>query len=552
MLGLCVFSEIERRSELPEIQPIFGLMNAIPLQELLSDFPLQIFEGDIDSRLIHGIALDSRKVNPGDLFVATLGKQYDAHRFVPDAIRQGAAAVVGMEAGISVEVPYIRVEDSRQALGFLAAAYYGFPARKLVLIGVTGTDGKTTTCNMIFEILKEKGIRSGMVSTVNAFLGEEIVDTGFHVTTPDAPELQAYLARMVDHDLTHAIIETTSHGLAQHRVNGCEYDIAVVTNVTHEHLDEHGSYGDYLRAKARLFKSLLSTSMKVTGNPRLAVLNLDDASFDHFVTISPAGYKAYSTQGAADVVAHDVKLSAEGSCFNASGSDWDTHVRCHLPGRFNVSNCLAAITATVYGLGIEPKTAALGIENLTAIPGRMEPINLGQNFNAVVDFAHTPNALRNAIATVKDFTSGRVICVFGSAGLRDREKRRMMAEVSAAEADLTIFTAEDPRTESLDDILSEMAEGAAAKGSVECIHFWRIPDRREALRFGVNLAEKGDTVLACGKGHEQSMCFGDIEYPWDDRTAMRAALSERLGIHGPEMPWLQPDLFDRKSDQICG
>jgi UDP-N-acetylmuramoyl-L-alanyl-D-glutamate--2,6-diaminopimelate ligase len=221
-----------------------------------------------------------------------------------------------------------------------------------------------------------------------------------------------------------------------------------------------------------------------------------------------------------------------------STKDFRAAVSSSLIGEYNVSNCLAALTAAVYGLGIDPETAARGIAALDSIPGRMQAIDLGQNFTAIVDFAHTPNALKVTLEAARKMTNGRVISVFGSAGLRDKEKRRMMAEISAELADLSVLTAEDPRTESLDGILEEMAAGARSKGGVEGETFWRVPDRGEAIRFALRLAREGDIVLSCGKGHEQSMCFGKTEYLWDDRTAMRAALAEFLGIDGEKMPYL--------------
>jgi UDP-N-acetylmuramoyl-L-alanyl-D-glutamate--2,6-diaminopimelate ligase len=216
----------------------------------------------------------------------------------------------------------------------------------------------------------------------------------------------------------------------------------------------------------------------------------------------------------------------------------DFTLSCNLPGDFNIHNCLAAVTATVHGLRLPPQAAQKGIAALKSVPGRMERISLGQDFLAIVDFAHTPNALEQALRAARQLTRGNVIAVFGAAGLRDRQKRRMMAETSIELADLTILTAEDPRTEILDDILGEMAAGASARGGMENLNFWQIPDRGDAIRFAVSQAKPGDVVIACGKGHEQSMCFGVVEYPWDDRTAMRAALSERLGIPGPKMPFL--------------
>jgi UDP-N-acetylmuramoyl-L-alanyl-D-glutamate--2,6-diaminopimelate ligase len=342
---------------------------------------------------------------------------------------------------------------------------------------------------------------------------------------------------MVAAGLTHVVLETTSHGLEQKRVDACEYDIAVVTNITHEHLNDHGgSLARYRAAKARLFTLLAETGPKQQGNPRLSVLNRDDWSYAYLQDFIPADQVSYGLTPQADIRAENVRFDPAGIRFTAAADDFRVEISTHLVGNFNVSNALAALSAAVRGLGVDPATAARGIAALPGIPGRMERIDLGQDFTAIVDFAHTPNALLNALQTARPLTEGRVIVVFGSAGLRDKEKRRMMAEVAAEWADLTILTAEDPRTESLDAILSEMAAGAASKGGVEGETFWRIPDRGEAIRFAVNLARPGDLVMACGKGHEQSMCFGETEYPWDDRTAMRAALAERLGLKGYAMP----------------
>ena len=358
------------------------------------------------------------------------------------------------------------------------------------------------------------------------------------MTTPEATEIQEYLARMVAAGLTHVVLETTSHGLAQHRVDGCEYDITVVTNITHEHLDFHGSYAGYFNAKARLFQILESTVEKPQGNPRLAVLNGDDPSFLTLCELVKTNKVAYSISGEGDLQADEIVHTNKGLRFIAKMKDFRQVIECQIPGLFNVSNCLAAFAATVTGLGIDPQIAASGIAELKGIPGRMEVIDMGQNFIAIVDFAHTPNALQRAIETAREMTSGQVITVFGSAGLRDREKRRMMAEVSQRLADFSVLTAEDPRTESLDEILAEMASAASAEGGMEGVDFFRVPDRGDAIRKGLALAKPGDLVVSCGKGHEQSMCFGVVEYPWDDHIAMRAALAELLSKTGPQMPEL--------------
>ena len=492
---------------------------------------------------ISGITYDSRLVEKGYLYVAQVGGTVDGHQFIPHAIRNGAVAVVGTEELSEVEVPYIQVSNSRKALAVLSAAFYSFPARQMTVIGVTGTDGKTTTANLIYQILLTAGQPVGIISTVNAVLGDEVIDTGLHVTTPEAPDVQRYLARMVGAGLTHVVIESTSHGLAQQRVTGCEFDIGVVTNITHEHLDFHGSYEAYRAAKAQLFTSLAETHAKPQGNPRLAVLNFDDPSYEYLSRLVNVRQIGYSIQRRGEGVwAEEIRYDIAGMHFVACGPNFRFPVDCKLVGDFNVSNCLGAIAATVVGLGIDPEVARRGIAAHAGVPGRMEVLSLGQNFTAIVDFAHTPNALKAALNTARGMTKGRVLAVFGSAGLRDRLKRRMMAEVSSQFADVTILTAEDPRTESIENILAEMAGAAQAAGGIEGETFWRIPDRGAAIRLAVQMARPGDLVMACGKGHEQSMCFGVVEYPWDDRTAMRSALAELLGKEGPPMPVLPTQL----------
>ncbi len=527
---------------LPEPEQEHTFLPTASLRGVLAGLPMRFSPAEPPDVPLSGIAIDSRKVEAGNLFVAMRGGMADGHDFIQQAVQRGAAAVIGEKEMGALPVPYLRVENARRALSYLAAAFYGFPAHRLTVIGVTGTDGKTTTCNLLYHILQAAGLRVGLISTVNAVIGDKTLDTGFHVTTPDAHDVQRYLAMMTAAGLTHVILETTSHGLAQHRVDACEFDIGVVTNITHEHLDEHGSYENYRAAKARLFQLLAETPVKTHGNPRLAVLNGDDRSFKYLQTLIgslPAVRSVgYGLSAAAAVRAVAVEYLPQGIRFEVIGQGFRQGVVTRLVGGFNVANCLAALTAAVCGLGVEPAVAARGIATMEGVPGRMERIDLGQSFTAIVDFAHTPNALRAALETVRRMTVGRVIVIFGSAGLRDKEKRRMMAEVAAELAEVAILTAEDPRTESLNDILAEMAGGARSKGGEEGKTFFRVPDRREAIRLGVRLARPGDLVMACGKGHEQSMCFGVTEYPWDDRVAMCAAISERLGIPGPEMPYL--------------
>ncbi len=491
---------------------------------------------DVPDVTISGIAVDSRQVKPGDLFVAT-SDRVDGHQYIPDAVQRGAVAVIGSQP-ITPGAPYVRVEDTRGTLAAVSAAFYGFPANELVMIGVTGSDGKTSTVNFIYQILKAAGFRSGMISTVNAVIGDVSLETGLHVTTPEAFQVQAYLRRMADAGLTHVVLETTSHGLAARRVLGSDFDIGVVTNITHEHLDYHGSWEAYMQAKARLVEGLSAPKEKKNPVPPLAVINRDDRSYPHLEARAEVRQVSYGMHAEANVTAEDIENTPEFLRFTARGPGFAVPIETTMIGNYNVWNILAALSATVVGLGIAPETAAAGIRALEGIPGRMERISMGQDFLAVVDFAHTPYALQSALEAGRELTDGRIIAIFGSAGLRDKQKRRMMAEISAEMADISILTAEDPRTESLDEILEEMAAGAESKGGVEGKTFFRVGDRGEAIRLGLRKAHPGDLVMALGKGHEQSMCFGETEYPWDDRTAMRAALTDFLGMDGPSMPYL--------------
>nr|MBI2905624.1 UDP-N-acetylmuramoyl-L-alanyl-D-glutamate--2,6-diaminopimelate ligase [Chloroflexota bacterium] len=517
------------------------------LSTLVSALPavLQRSPGNPD---ILGIEHDSRSVTPGALFVARRGGNTDGHRFIPNAIERGAVAIVGEDSRTPTppHLAYVQVPDSSEALAWLCAAYHDFPARKLVMIGVTGTDGKTTTCNLIHSVLLAAGLKAGMISTVNAVIGDEVLDTGLHTTTPDAPDVQRYLAQMAAAGMTHCVLETTSHGLAQHRVAACDFDFAVVTNITHEHLDFHGSLENYRAAKAKLFEGLAAAHKK-PGVEKLALLNADDSSHEYLRARLSVPHVSYGIAAPADVRATEIKHAPDSTRFTVRSSGArpltsDLHFQTSLIGLFNISNCLAAIAVGLNGLSLPPEAVQRGIASLKGVVGRMERIDLGQNFTAIVDFAHTPNGLQRALGTARqlarNFTTGRVIVVFGSAGLRDAAKRRWMGEVAAELADLAVITAEDPRTESLAAIMAESAAGAEAKGGREGQTFWRIADRGEAIAFAVGLAAPGDVVMACGKAHEQSMCFGEIEYPWDDRVAMRAALSARLGLPGPAMPRL--------------
>jgi len=479
---------------------------------------------------ITGITDDSRKVQPGFLFVAVRGVSVDGHRFIPAALAAGAVAVVGEEPAAILNLPagfpYLRMPDTRRTLGWLHAAWHGFPSRHLALTGITGTDGKTTTTNLLYAILRTAGRETGMISTVNARIGALNLDTGLHTTTPHPADVQRYLADMVTAGATHAVLETTSEGLAQQRLAGCDFDVAVVTNITHEHVTSHGTWEAYREAKATLFRGL-ATAARKPDVPKVTVLNRDDpGSFDYLRAIPVEQQMVYGIETPdADVTATDIAYTPQG-IRAVLRSPWGmAGIVSPLVGAFNASNILAAAAAAL-ALGTPLDAVVEGVAGMHGISGRMERIDEGQLFTAIVDFAHTPNALRVALIAARQWVAGqgRVIVAFGSAGLRDREKRRMMGEVAGELADLIVLTAEDPRTEPLDDILAEMADGVMRYPRVEGVDFWRVPDRGAALLHAVRLARPSDIVLACGKGHEQSMCFGTVEYPWDDREALRRAL----------------------------
>lgn len=498
------------------------------LAELLAAVPdshILATQGDLATVIAAPVVESSLEIEPSGLFVARKGLSTDGHGYIQEATAAGAGAIVGEIKLECLSVPYVQVKSAKDVLGLLAAAYYDFPSRKLTVIGVTGTDGKTTISHILHHILKgAAGIKAGYISTISADFGDEVMATGLHVTTPGAPRIQAYLARMAEAGVTHCILEMTSHGLAQGRLGAVDIDVAVLSNVMHEHLDFHGSWENYRAVKAMMFR-MLSRSHPKSGLAKVSVINADDPSADYFLAIPADRSVRYGIHSRADYRATAICYQPNSTSFAVRGKP----IEMGLAGEFNVSNALAAISAA-HQLKVGWDDIQQGVAALDLVAGRMERIDEGQDFTALVDFAHTPNALKRALEAGRAMLpkGRRLIAVFGSAGLRDIAKRRMMAEIAADLADVTILTAEDPRTESLDAILEMMAQGCLARGATEGETFIRVPDRGEAIYAACRMARAGDLVMACGKGHEQSMCFGTTEYPWDDRDAMRLALRGKL------------------------
>jgi UDP-N-acetylmuramoyl-L-alanyl-D-glutamate--2,6-diaminopimelate ligase len=490
---------------------VFFQKNLGELLESLSSF--QIF-GNKDLSIL-GISDDSRKAKPGEIFVAIKGFHFDAHKFIAEVIKKGVKVVVGEESPKKSwikKATYIKVKNSRAALAFLSSAWYDYPARNLKVIGVTGTDGKTTTATLIYSILETAGKKVGLISTVSAKIGKKEYDTGFHVTNPEPLALQGFLKKMAEEGLEYAVLEVTSHGLDQERVAGINFEVGVLTNISHEHLDYHKTYTNYLKAKAKLFL-----------NSKIAVLNKDDVSFGEVKNLLPGNVKFLS---------YSLK-NLKGKIKKA--------VISKFPQRYNQENAAAAITVAKY-FKVSEKDIIQAIKAFPGICGRMEEIKNQKGIKVIVDFAHTPNALKNVLSFLKEKTKGKLICVFGCAGERDFEKRPMMGEIAASLAEITVLTAEDPRTEDVNQIIDQISIGCKKVGAKElspfCLndlnhlnkkhYFFRVPDRKKAIEFVIQkLAKEKDVVVICGKGHERSMCFGKTEYPWSDqKVASRAIMNK--------------------------
>lgn len=374
----------------------------------------------------------------------------------------------------------------------LSVVRYLYPAKNLIVIGVTGTDGKTTTSSLIYQILKLSGKNVSLITSVNAKIGNDEYDTGFHVTTPDPMALQRFIKKAKDIGSKYLVLETTSHALDQNRVIGCNYYMGVITNVTHEHLDYHLTYTKYLKTKAKLFK-----------NVKFSVLNIEDKSYDFLKKVASGKVITYGLH--------------KGN-YNLKNFKFETK----LPGTFNQYNCLAAI-ASCKSLGIEEKIIQKGVLTFNPVVGRMDEIKNDRGIKILIDFAHTPNALEKALKVAKGMSKRRVISVFGSAGLRDKTKRPLMGHFASSNADVVILTAEDPRTENVNDIIDQIAQGIKTGKQL-----FKVPDRQEAINKAINeIGRKGDLIIITGKGHEKSMCFGTKEYPWSDYEAVQNALKEQ-------------------------
>jgi UDP-N-acetylmuramoyl-L-alanyl-D-glutamate--2,6-diaminopimelate ligase len=461
---------------------------------------------------VTALTATSGEVVPGAVFFAIPGQVHDGADFIPEAVERGALAVVAERETAGLAVPQLVVANARHAVADAADAWFGRPSERLRVYGITGTDGKSTTAFLSLAVLLATGKQPGMVGTVDTRVGEVQSASTSRTTTPEALELQSLLADMVEAGNDCVVVEATSHGLAQARVRNCRFRVGIVTTITSEHLEFHGTLEAYRAAKALLVEEA-----------PVAVLNVDDEQFGYLRERAPGTVIRYGIESEADLRATALDLGPRGSRFHVSGPRWEGAVTLQLPARFNVSNALAAL-GLAEAEGLDPERAAAALADVRGVPGRMERIDQGQPFGVVVDYAHTADSLGKVLRELRPLTAGRLIAVFGSAGDRDRTKRAPMGRVAAELADVVVVTDEDPRTEAPWEVNEEIAAGARAGGAVERENLWIIDDRRTAIAHALHLAEAGDMVLLAGKGHEPSIIYGDDRRWWDEREVARQEL----------------------------
>ena len=479
------------------------------LSDLLKNAGPARIVGDAGAE-ITGVQIDSRRVKPGDLFVAMRGTQADGHAFIPKAVAQGAAAVLCEElpAEVAPGVAYAVVPSTEDAVGPVATLFYGDPSRRLRLVGVTGTNGKTTIATLLYEMFRKMGHRCGLISTVCNYIDGERLPADH--TTPDPIELNSLLARMVAEGCEYAFMECSSHAIAQKRIGGLAFAGGIFTNLTRDHLDYHKTFENYRNAKKAFFDSLPKGAFAIT--------NADDRNGMVMVQNTKATVKTYSTRSMADFRARIVECHFEGMYLEVDGRE----VGVQFIGKFNVSNLLAVYGAAVM-LGKQPDDVLVVMSTLHSVSGRLEPIRSPEGFTAIVDYAHTPDALENVLAAIHEVLGGkgRVITVCGAGGNRDKGKRPLMAQEAVRQSDTVIITSDNPRFEDPQDIIADMLAGLDARQMKKVVS---IVDRREAIRTACMMARKGDVVLVAGKGHEDYQEIRGVKHHFDDKEELRKVM----------------------------
>ena len=494
------------------------------LADLVQRLSAKSIHGSLD-REITGVRYDSRRVTPGNLFVAVRGTSFDGHSFIEQAVDKGAVAVVGERAALSQRATAIVVPDSRGALAQLAATFFGYPSRKLKMIGVTGTNGKSTTTFLIKHLLERASQSTGLIGTVQYEVGERRLPASR--TTPESLDLQELLLQCVEAGCRNVVIEVSSHALSQGRANEIEFDIGVFTNLTRDHLDFHNGMKDYFLAKARLFESLRQSQKK----DRKAIVNIDDPYGQQLVARFGRDLPiiSYGMGARADFRASDFKVDMNGTSYRLDAKDKSYLVRLPLIGRFNIYNSLAALAAA-HAVGLDVRNAVLALAKAPQIPGRLEAVPAKRKFQVFVDYAHTDDALLNVVKTCRDLNPNRLILVFGCGGNRDRAKRPLMGAVADQYADYAFITSDNPRKEDPEAIVRDVETGFKHK------NYEKIVDRKLAITRAIAMAQPRDIVLIAGKGHEKYQEFSDHTVPFDDVETAARALEEHpveLPRHGP-------------------
>jgi UDP-N-acetylmuramoyl-L-alanyl-D-glutamate--2,6-diaminopimelate ligase len=485
------------------------------LQELLKHLhPIEALVLE-ENPEITSIENDSRKVQEGSLFICIKGFTADGHDYAEAAAKNGAAAILA-EQKLSLSIPVLQVKDTNRAMAVLADAFYGHPTKKLKLIGITGTNGKTTTSHLIEKIFSKANLKTGLIGTMYTKVADEIIET--KNTTPDSLILQKSFNKMIRSGVRLAVMEVSSHALDMGRVHGCDYDVAVFTNLTQDHLDYHKTMDKYLRAKSLLFSQLGNTFNPL--KPKFAVLNADDPSSVIFQKSTAAHVVTYGVDHDADIRAKNLRMTASGTLFVLEISGQEYPINLQLIGKFSVYNALASIAASLVS-GLQIDSIIRAIEEIKGVPGRFELVDAGQNFTVIVDYAHTPDSLENVLRTIQQFAKKRIFVIVGCGGDRDRSKRPVMACIACRYGTDPIFTSDNPRSEDPLTILKEMETGV--KGEKYLVQ----PDRRTAILTAIKQAEEDDVILIAGKGHETYQIIGNQIYDFDDRIVAMEAIEGR-------------------------
>jgi len=482
------------------------------LTEVINNMKVDYIKGDTKIN-IKDIKYDSREVEEGDLFICVQGFKTDGHKFINDVIKNGSRAVVIDKelADYNDDITYIKVEDSRKAMPILAKNFFEDPLEDIDLIGVTGTNGKTTTTYLIKDILNKSGYKTGLIGTIEVFNGNETINSSR--TTPEALDIYRFLAEMRKNEVKYAVMEVSSHALALNRVDTMQFKSAVFTNLTQDHLDYHNTMEDYASQKAKLFKKI-----KKDGT---AIINNDDDYAELFKSQTDNQIITYSLNNDSDLKAENIELSLRGVKFSIDDLRFDLN----LTGKFNIYNSLAAI-GVAKGLELDDNIIKESLENVPGIPGRFETVNLDQSFNVIVDYAHTPDSMINILEAVKHFDHNNIIIVFGCGGERDKGKRPIMGEIAVREGDSVVVTTDNPRSEDPATIISEIEKGI--KDSKFDTPYLIVSDREEAIFEAVNQAQKDDVVIIFGKGHETYQVFADKTIDIDDREVAKRAIKKKM------------------------